>query len=325
MTPLNQIFNITNAEEFNQQALAVYHHQASHNPVYAKYLSTLNHHVDEAPSLASIPFLPIRFFKSHQVITGDKQYQTIFKSSGTTGTTTSNHYIKDITLYEKSFLESFELFYGNPEQYCILGLFPSYLEREDSSLVFMANRLIKESRHPESGFYLKDIKGLVEIIKKLEKAQQPTILFGVSFALLALAENYTLNLKHTTIIETGGMKGRRKEITRQELHGILTSRLKVKKIHSEYSMTELLSQAYSKGDGRFQTPPWMKILVRDPYDPFSYMPPGKTGGINIIDLANIHSCAFIETQDLGRVYEDGTFEVMGRFDESDIRGCNLLI
>ena len=325
MTPLNQIFNITNAEEFNQQAMAIYHQQANHNPVYAKYISTLNHHVNEEKGLASIPFIPIRFFKSHRVITGDNQYQKIFCSSGTTGKNTSNHYIKDITLYEKSFLESFELFYGKPEKYCVLGLLPSYLEREDSSLVYMVNRLIKESGHPESGFYLKDIKGLVDVLKKQEKAQQPAILFGVSFALLDLAESYSLNLKHTIVIETGGMKGRREEITRQELHSILISRLEVNKIHSEYSMTELLSQAYSKGDGRFQAPPWMKILVRDPYDPFSYMPPGKTGGINIIDLANIHSCAFIETQDLGRVYEDGTFEVLGRFDESDIRGCNLLI
>jgi phenylacetate-coenzyme A ligase PaaK-like adenylate-forming protein len=249
----------------------------------------------------------------------------IFESSGTTGEDTSKHYVCDLELYRRSLTAAFRLFNGDSGKYCILALLPSYLERKHSSLVYMARELIRLSGHTGSGFYLDDLKALVRQLKTLENEQQPTLLLGVSFALLDLAENFPLEFKNTIVMETGGMKGRREELTRQELHERLCLGFKVGAIHSEYGMTELLSQAYSKKDGVFHTPPWMKVVIRDPYDPLNMMPPDRSGGINIIDLANLHSCSFIATQDIGKLIPEGGFEVLGRFDNSDIRGCNLML
>uniref|UniRef100_UPI003567DA85 acyl transferase n=1 Tax=Labilibaculum sp. TaxID=2060723 RepID=UPI003567DA85 len=248
-----------------------------------------------------------------------------FTSSGTTGNLTSRHFVPDLKMYEQSFTKGFEQYYGSVSDYCILALLPSYLEREGSSLIYMMEHLIRDSKHPKSGFYLHNHEELIATIKELKKQNQKILLLGVSFALLDLAEKFQLDLENVIVMETGGMKGRRKEITREELHAFLTKRLGVEKIHSEYGMTELLSQAYSKGDSLFFTPSWMKVLIRDTYDPFSYEKQGRSGGVNVIDLANIHSCSFIETQDLGRIHADGSFEILGRFDHSDIRGCNLLV
>lgn len=306
-------------------ALAVFQHQANNNKVYNHYLSLLNKHTFAKFSVLEIPFLPIVFFKSNKVVTGNKPTEIIFESSGTTGQLPSRHYITDQSLYIHSFLRCFELFFGKPSRHCILALLPSYLERKHSSLVFMADRLIKESNHPLSGFFLNDYNRLNNCLKTLESEQTSTILLGVSFALLEFAEKFPLPLKNTIIMETGGMKGRRDEITRAELHELLKKAFGVSKVYSEYGMTELLSQAYSTGDGIFQTPPWMKVLIRNPYDPFDYLPTGQIGGINIIDLANINSCAFIQTDDLGKIHADGTFEVLGRMDNAELRGCNLML
>ncbi|MGB7393621.1 MAG: acyl transferase, partial [Pricia sp.] len=253
------------------------------------------------------------------------QSEVVFTSSGTTGSLTSRHYVKDIGVYEKSFRKAFFHFYGSISEYCVLALLPSYLEREGSSLIYMVDDLIQKSGHPESGFYLNDLKGLKNQLVQLEASGTKTLLIGVSFALLDLAETYPLKLQNTIIMETGGMKGRRRELIRDELHHILKSAFGVDRIHSEYGMTELLSQAYSKGNGHFETPPWMKILIRDTEDPLTYQPIGKTGGINVIDLANRNSCAFIATQDLGKMHPNGSFEILGRFDHSDVRGCNLMV
>lgn len=247
-----------------------------------------------------------------------------FSSSGTTGSVTSKHLVTDLSIYEESYLKGFQHFYGNVEDYVILALLPSYLERDGSSLIYMVDDLIQKSKHPESGFYLDNLKDLSETLNKLEAEKQKTLLIGVSFALLDVVEQFQFNLKHTIVMETGGMKGRRKEIIRQELHDRLKAGFGVNQIHSEYGMTELLSQAYSKGNGLFECPPWMKIIARDTEDALTLLPPSKTGGINIIDLANINSCAFIATQDLGKTYENNLFEIIGRFDNSDIRGCNLM-
>jgi phenylacetate-coenzyme A ligase PaaK-like adenylate-forming protein len=250
----------------------------------------------------------------------------IFESSGTTGVTPGKHFINDVSIYEESFLRTFRLFYGEPEEFLIAALLPSYLERKGSSLVYMVDGLIKKNRNPLSGFYKNNIEDLVLMIKKAKEAGQKTLLIGVSFALIDLAENQSPDLSGVIVMETGGMKGRRKELTRSELHSILKERLNILSVHSEYGMTELLSQAYSKKDGIFYCPPWMKIIIRDPLDPLTfYNEPGRAGGINIIDLANINSCSFICTGDLGKLHEDGGFEVLGRFDNSDIRGCNLLV
>lgn len=318
------IFNITDLN-FVDETLKVFEYQYLNNPIYNHFCKLLNITPKNVSCLDDIPFLPISFFKTHEVKTTNFKEEIIFTSSGTTGSTTSQHFVKDIALYEKSFETCFELFYGMPEKYCILGLLPSYLERKGSSLIYMTQKLIEKSKHPNSGFYLHNIDELVQQLLILEKQQQPTLLIGVSFALLDLFEKYQLELKHTNIMETGGMKGKRKELTREELHQYIKKKSGVKAVHSEYGMTELLSQAYAKNDGIYSAPPWMKILIKDINDPFETLPYNKTGAINVIDLANIHSCSFIATQDLGKRHSNGTFEILGRFDNSDIRGCNLLV
>jgi len=319
-----RIFSVT-PDVFEALAVEVCHYQYENNPVYFEFIRLLNINIEEVTKIYEIPFLPIEFFKSHLVITGTKEAHKIFESSGTTGIVTSQHYVTDITLYEESLLRGFKLFFGDPKQYCIIGLLPSYLERENSSLVYMTEYLIKASGHELSGFYLNDYKKLNNTIGILESKGQKTILLGVTFALLDFAEQFSQPLYSTIIMETGGMKGRRTEISRDELHTILSKAFGVSRIFSEYGMTELLSQAYSNGDGFFKSPPWMKIYTRDVNDPLRLMETGQSGAINIIDLANIDSCAFISTSDLGKCLPDGFFEVLGRLDYSDVRGCNLLV
>ncbi|HRC91523.1 MAG TPA: acyl transferase [Bacteroidia bacterium] len=276
-------------------------------------------------SISKIPFLPISFFKTKKVVTGNIDSSAIvFSSSRTTGTEPSLHYVSDISLYEKAFTQAFNHFYTSTDQWCILALLPSYLEREGSSLVYMCQHLVEKTGKKNSGFYLNDFRKLADTITVNEQRGIKTLLIGVSFALLDFAHAYPMPLKNTVIMETGGMKGRRKEMIRQELHAILKEAFLLNVIHSEYGMTELLSQAYSSGNGIFHCPPWMKVFVRDSNDPLSESIPGQ-GGINIIDLANINSCCFISTQDIGRVYDDGTFEILGRFENAEVRGCNLLI
>ncbi len=320
-----KIFTLKNTTEFNALALSIYKYQYRTNKTYHKFCSYLGKTESNVTQIKDIPFLPIQFFKSHNIISGNNTPKTVFTSSGTTGNQTSKHYVTDLSIYEKSYSSAFKHFYGDIKDYCVLALLPSYLEREGSSLIYMANDLIKKSKHPESGFYLNQIDALREKLIALEAKKTKILLLGVSFALLDLIEGTPLQLKHPIIMETGGMKGKRKELIRDELHAILKEGFGVQHIHSEYGMTELLSQAYSKGNGLFKTPPWMKILIRDTEDPLTYQTTGKTGGINIIDLANINSCSFIATQDLGKIYEDNQFEVLGRFDNSDIRGCNLMV
>ena len=324
MISTNAIFNISNASEFETAALNIFRHQFENNTIYRSFCDLLYKHPSDIKRIADIPFLPIQFFKSHNVISRDNPIETTFSSSGTTGSITSKHRITDLSIYEKSYNIGFRHFYGNIKDYTILALLPNYLERKDSSLVYMVKDLITQSQHNESGFYLDDFEALAQTLKTLESKEQKTLLIGVSFALLDLIEQSQFDLKHTIIMETGGMKGRRKEIIRNELHTILKKGFGVNHIHSEYGMTELLSQAYSKGNGIFNCPPWLKVLTRDTEDALSLQTTNKTGGINIIDLANVNSCSFIATQDLGKVYDDGSFEIIGRFDNSDIRGCNLM-
>src|SRR5450759_1182880 len=320
------IFKLKDETGFLETALTVFNYQADKNPVYHDFLTQLRKTRSSVKAISDIPFLPVEFFRNHKIITGSLPVEMIFESSGTTGATPGKHYISDLSLYEDSFLKSFRLFYGEPEQFLIAALLPSYTEREGSSLVYMDDNMIKRSRNPHSGFYRNHNEELILTIKKAKEEKQKILLLGVSFALVDLAENQSPDLSGVIVMETGGMKGRRKELTRTELHSILKEKLNISSIHSEYGMTELLSQAYSKGDGIFYCPPWMKIVIRDPQDPLTiYDEPYRTGGINIIDLANINSCSFIATGDLGKVHEDGGFEVLGRFDNSDIRGCNLLI
>ena len=325
MVSKDLIFNITSEASFNAAALAVFKHQFEHNSVYRSFCDLLYKHPSEVKRVQQIPFLPIQFFKSHTIVSNSKSADATFTSSGTTGSIVSKHFVSDLEIYKQSFRRGFKSFYGAIEKYTVLALLPSYLEREGSSLVYMANDMITQSNQPESGFYLHDLDALKNTLLKLEAKRQKTLLIGVSYALLDLIEAHSFKLKHTTVMETGGMKGQRKELVKSELHTILKHGFGVDKIHSEYGMTELLSQAYSKGDGIFNTPPWMKILTRDPEDALSIQPIGKSGGVNIIDLANINSCAFIATQDLGKIHSNGTFEILGRFDESDIRGCNLMV
>lgn len=320
-----RIFNISNNEEFEKLTIEVFQYQAKNNKVYKEYLHHLNCNINSVNQICQIPFLPIEFFKSHKITSTSVTAKVIFTSSGTTGSLTSRHFVPDLGIYEASFTKGFEQYYDSVKDYCILALLPSYLEREGSSLIYMMEHMIKDSNHPKSGFYLHNHEELIATISELKKSNQKILLLGVSFALLDLAEKYKLDFSDVIIMETGGMKGRRKEITREELHAFLCDRLNVTEVHSEYGMTELLSQAYSKGNSLFHTPSWMKIMIRDTYDPFSYEKIGRSGGVNVIDLANVHSCAFIETQDLGRMHTDGSFEILGRFDHSDIRGCNLLI
>ena len=318
------IFNINSEKAFEKTAIEVFNYQYSNNLVYHQFCNYLKVKSETITKIEQIPFLPVEFFKTHAIKTTEFTAQATFLSSGTTGTNQSRHLVKDLSVYETSFNKCFKQFYGNVADYCVLALLPSYLEREGSSLIYMVDALIKKSKHPESGFFLKNEQLLVEKLHFLTKNKQKTILFGVSFALLDLAENHQIDLSDVIIMETGGMKGRREELTREELHAIYKQSFNVDFIHSEYGMTELLSQAYSKGNGIFNCPPWMKILIRDINDPFNIIENNKTGGINVIDLANIDSCSFIATQDLGKITNLG-FEVLGRFDNSDLRGCNLLV
>ncbi|WP_151893717.1 LuxE/PaaK family acyltransferase [Patiriisocius marinistellae] len=318
------IFEIKNADDFEAAALETFRHQYSTIDVYQRFCNYLNIKSETVKKVSEIPFLPIEFFKSHQLISEVNTTEKIFLSSGTTGSITSKHHVANIALYEESFLKGFELAYGAIQQYTILALLPAYLEREGSSLVYMVDTLIKKSKNSKSGFYLHNLTDLASTLIEQEKKGKKTILLGVSYALLDLIEMQKFQLKHTIVMETGGMKGRRKEMIKQELHKVLTAGFGVSKIHSEYGMTELLSQAYSIGKGIFNCPPWMQILTRDTEDPLTLIE-NKTGGINVIDLANYHSCSFIATQDLGKKFKDGSFEILGRFDSSDIRGCNLMV
>jgi hypothetical protein len=312
-------------ESFADTALQVFDYQYNNNEVYRNFAQLLRRTPKQVSSPEQIPFLPISFFKTHRIQAGAWNPEKIFRSSGTSGMKTSCHFVKDIALYEKSFTEGFRHFYGSPDEYCFLALLPSYLEREDSSLVHMLQKLMEQGRHPDNGFYLDDYQQLNRKLHDLEQAGQKTLLWGVAYALLDFSEQYPLSLQKTTVIETGGMKGKRREMLRSELHEILRQRFDLEHIHSEYGMAELFSQAYSKGDGIFRTPPWMRVMMRQPDDPLTLAQTGKRGGINVIDLANIHSCSFIATQDLGTIFPDGTFEISGRFDNSDLRGCNLMV
>ncbi|MBC3757009.1 acyl transferase [Hyunsoonleella sp. SJ7] len=320
----NTIFNIESDDAFEALALRVFKFQFENNRVYRSFCDLLYKHPSDVKNINDIPFLPIEFFKTRKVISGETNAEIIFESSGTTGQQTSKHHVSDLKLYRRSFRTGFRKFFGNIEDYVILALLPSYLERQGSSLVFMVNNLIAKSKASESGFFLDNLSELKERLVRLDGAGKKVLLIGVSFALLDLVENDSFQLKNTIVMETGGMKGRRKEMIREELHATLKKGFGVENVHSEYGMTELLSQAYSKGNGIFKCPNWMKVLTRDTEDPLGIQMIGKTGGLNVIDLANINSCAFIATQDLGTVYEDGNFEVKGRFDHSDIRGCNLM-
>ncbi len=325
MNPYPDIFSIGSQKEFEKITLKVFRHQYEHNQVYQDFCSLLKKDKTNVKSLEEIPFLPIQFFKSHAVLSSSKPIQETFTSSGTSGMVSSKHLVTDLSLYEQSFRKAFSQFYGNSEDYVILALLPSYLEREGSSLIYMVNDLIESSNHPESGFYLHNYDELVQQLIKIDSSGQNVLLIGVTYALLDVVEKQTFQLKNTIIMETGGMKGKRKEIIREELHEILGNGFGVSAIHSEYGMTELLSQAYSLGNGIFECPPWMQILIRDTEDALTYVDFGKTGGINVIDLANINSCSFIATQDLGKKSPNHSFEVLGRFDSSDIRGCNLMV
>tara|TARA_R110002126_G_scaffold30602_1_gene99756 strand:+ start:10980 stop:11954 length:975 start_codon:yes stop_codon:yes gene_type:complete len=319
------IFNINSEVDFTKTALQVFKHQFKNNRVYRSFCDLLYKHPSDINTVQEIPFLPIQFFKSRNVLSSLGEVDEIFTSSGTTGSITSKHFVTDINVYKKSYLNGFAHFYGNIEEYVVLALLPNYLERKGSSLVFMVDDLIKKTKHPESGFYLDNLDELATKLITLDKKGQKVLLIGVSFALLDLIEKHKFQLKKTVVMETGGMKGRRKELVREELHQLLQNGFGVDKIHSEYGMTELLSQGYSNGNGVFETPPWMKIFTRDTEDALTVQKVGKTGGINVIDLANYNSCSFIATQDLGKVHENGTFEIIGRFDNSDIRGCNLMV
>lgn len=320
-----RIFQIDNTESFNELALEIFYFQYENNPVYKTFVQKLGIDISQISNIKEIPFLPIEFFKSHKILSINSPTKITFSSSGTTGTNSSKHFVYDLCVYEKSFSNSFSKFYGNPNDFVFLALLPSYLERGGSSLVYMAEKLIQKSKHPESGFYLDDYEGLYQTLLELKAKNKKTILLGVTYALLDMIEKYSINFPNLIVMETGGMKGRRKEMVREELHAKLQKGFGINSIHSEYGMTELLSQAYSKGKGKFNCPPWMQVNIRDINDPFSYVKNGKTGGINVIDLANLYSCSFIETKDLGKKYADNNFEVLGRFDNSDVRGCNLLV
>ena len=320
---INKIFSCNDKATFEALALELFDYQMENNPIYAPYAALILKGKTPA-NIYEIPFLPIEFFKQEQIICQGKGVEEVFLSSGTTGEQ-SKHLVADLSLYKKSYLNTFQQFYGDINDYCILALLPNYQEREGSSLIYMVDDLIKKSGHPKSGFYLNNLAELSETIKELESKGQKVILFGVTYALLDLAAQYPQHLKHTIIMETGGMKGKRKELLKEEIHQLLQDAFLTENIHSEYGMTELLSQGYSKGKNIFNSPPWMKILIRDVNDPLSIIGNNKTGGINVIDLANIYSCPFIATQDLGKQFDNDSFSVLGRFDNSDVRGCNLLV
>lgn len=320
---INNIFSV-NESSFDDLSNAVFQFQYKNNSIYRQWVDLIDPFPSSLKIPQKIPALPISFFKEQRVVTGDWEEQKIFESSGTTGMITSRHYVADLTVYEHSFIKGFESQYGSIQNWCVLALLPAYLERDHSSLVYMADKMIKMSKHVESGFYLYNYDELAAKLSQLEMQGQPTLLLGVTFALLDFAAKFPMQLKHTIVMETGGMKGRGKELTRSALHETLIEQLGAQVIHAEYGMTELLSQAYSKGGGRFYCPPWMKIFIRKEDDPFEIFSEG-TGLIQIIDLANIYSCSFIATQDIGKLYADGSFEVLGRMDHADIRGCSLLV
>jgi len=320
-----QIFSIGSEDDFREAALAVFKHQATNCLPYSQFISHLKIDPDTVKEIKDIPYLPISFFKTHQVVSNIAQEEIIFTSSGTTGMVQSRHYVTEVKVYDDSFNKAFEQFYGKIADTCLLALLPSYLERDGSSLIYMVDALLQQSKHPDSGYFLHNHEDLYLKLRALKEKGQPTILIGVTYALLDFLELYQLNFPELIVMETGGMKGKRKEMVREELHDVLKTGFGVNAIHSEYGMTELLSQAYSSGNGIFDCPAWMKIVLRDTNDPLTLLQGHQTGGINVIDLANINSCSFIATQDLGRLFPDGSFEVLGRFDNADIRGCNLLV
>ena len=324
----DKIFSVTEAD-FEALALKIFRFQYTNNSIYNSFVGALQIKPEQVNSVTKIPFLPISFFKSHKVVSSEFEPEAIFESSGTTQLVKSKHFVKSVNLYSQSFLLGFEKFYGPITNYCILGLLPSYLEQKSSSLVFMTNELIQKSQHPQSGFYLNEFDLLAKTLIKLEEAMQKTLLVGVTFALLDFAKEYSIPLKYTIVMETGGMKGRLEEITRQEVHHRLKKSFQSETIHSEYGMTELLSQAYSQGNGIFKTPPWMQLFLREKEDPLTIqkreLGKPRTGAINIIDLANVYSCSFIATDDLGKIYDDDSFEILGRLDDSDVRGCSQLV
>lgn len=322
---INNIFKINSQLEFENLSLEVFQFQYKNNNIYKDYVDFLGVDSKKIKKIYDIPFLPISFFKNLKITSTHAQEEIVFYSSGTTGSTQSKHFVLSKNLYHQSFTNTFEKFYGPPSDYCFLALLPGYLEREGSSLIYMVNDLMKQSKSHDSGFYLNNYEQLANKINSLKVSKQKFILIGVTYALLDFANLYPIDLRGGIVMETGGMKGKRKELLKEEVHEILKEKFNLKQIHSEYGMTELLTQAYSQGNAKFTTPNWMKVLIRDTYDPFSYLPKGKSGGINIIDLANLYSCSFIETKDLGRLNQNGQFEIIGRFDNSDIRGCNLLV
>lgn len=320
-----RIFSIDSEATFNQVCLEVYHHQKVNCSVYGKYIALLGKTETAIDHYTQIPFLPIDFFKTQTILAEGHKAEIIFSSSGTTGMVTSQHHVADVAWYEKSFRTCFQQFYGEIADIAVLALLPSYLERSGSSLIYMVDDLIARSQQPSSGYFLYNHLDLFNTLQALKQSGTKTLLIGVTYALLDFCETYRMDFPDLMVMETGGMKGKRKEMIREELHQILTAGFGVENIHSEYGMTELLSQGYSFGKGLFHTPPWMKVLIRDTNDPLSLVEHGKTGAINVIDLANYHSCAFIATQDLGKLHAAGSFEILGRFDNSDIRGCNLLV
>ena len=322
---LYQKTKVVEPGNFEKIALKNFRYQAIYNPVYAQYISLLGVDIQAVKAVQQIPFLPIQLFKNHSIRTGEWKPYLTFTSSGTTAETTSSHFLRSADFYKQNARRGFQQFYGDISNYCVLALLPSYLERTGSSLIFMAQDFIEQSKYEKSGFFLDDLHKLVAILKELSEQKIPVLLLGVSFALLDLAEQFSLDLSSTIVMETGGMKGRRKEMTRQELHEILKNAFHVDAIHSEYGMTELFSQAYSKGNGLFFPAHTMRVYTREITDPFQFQQKGKAGAVNIIDLANLDTCSFIATDDLGRVFEDGSFEILGRLDASDIRGCNLLV
>ncbi len=320
-----KIFNIHNQKQFKEVALEIFRFQAENNAVYKKYIQLLKRNPNTVTSLEEIPFLPIQFFKTQKIVSNINQEEIIFTSSGTTGKNQSKHFITDLAFYKKSFRKGFEQFYGTVEDYVILALLPSYLERKGSSLIFMVKDFIQKSKHKESGFYLNTLNDLYQTLLQLKQTHKKVLLIGVSFALLDFVEQFSIQYPQLIVMETGGMKGRRKEIIREELHNLLRKGFGVENIHSEYGMTELLSQAYSKRNALFQCPNWMQLLIRNTENPFSYLPNYRIGGINVIDLANYNSLSFIATDDLGKKHQDNLYEILGRFDHSDIRGCNTML
>lgn len=325
MDHLENFWEIDSQPAFDALALKTFYFQYENNKVYRSFCDLINCHPTEVKFVKDIPHLPISFFKTKRVCCFEEDNVPFFSSSTTTGLNPSKHYYRNLEDYQMSFRKGFEHFFGDIKDYAILALLPSYMEREGSSLIYMADDMIGNSQQAESGFYLNQWDALKECIIRLEEKGQKTLLLGVSFALLELVERYSFDLQHTWVMETGGMKGRRKELTREELHDRLKRGFGVNKVYSEYGMTELLSQAYSIGEGIFKCPPWMRVGAREHQDPFNRLPWGQSGGLNIIDLANRDSCAFIATEDLGKVYSDSHFEVLGRLDASEIRGCNLMV